>query len=80
GFPLHKLIIDSTGNSEVYNIVIQYADGGSRSYQWNHVFNAPTADRQAGRQLVTGGNGRRVRRVLINGYNAPRTRLSVLVQ
>ncbi|MBV8759988.1 MAG: hypothetical protein JO257_22040 [Deltaproteobacteria bacterium] len=80
GIPLHKLILDSTGNSEVFNIVLQYADGGSDTFQWNHLFNAATADGQAGRQLVMGGNGRVVRRVLINGYNAPRTQLSVRVQ
>lgn len=78
--PNGKLIVTSTGNSEVFAITVYYADGTSHKYLWNHLFNAPTSDGQAGSRLVMSGTGKAITRVVLDGYNAWNTEMAVQIQ
>ncbi|MBV8759987.1 MAG: hypothetical protein JO257_22035 [Deltaproteobacteria bacterium] len=80
GIPSQKLILTSTGDSEVFNITVYYADGTSHLFNWNHLFNAPTSDGQAGSQLVMTGNGTAITRIVIDGYNSWNTHMAVMIQ
>ena len=71
-------IYSADGNSEIYNVVVRFADGQSQTYSWNHIFDA-ASDGQAGPFLNMGIGGRVVKSVQIDGRNASASRMSVQI-
>lgn len=71
-------IYSADGNSEIYNVVVRFADGQSQTYSWNHIFDA-ASDGQSGPFLSMGIGGRVVKSVQISGRNASASRMSVQI-